>query len=148
MGLKEQILEDIKAAMREKNQDKVATLRFVQAAIKNKEIEVRPNEITDQDVAAVLKKLAKQRKDSIEQYQKGGREDLVAKESAELAFLEVYLPKPLSREEMEALVKEAINETGASSMKDMGGVIKATIAKSQGRADNKTVSEIARGLLQ
>lgn len=148
MTLKEKILDDTKTAMKAKEADKVSTLRFLQAAIKNKEIEVRPNELTDDDVLSVLRKSVKQRQDSIEQYRAANRADLADKEQAELAIIESYLPQQLSAEVIEKFVKEAIAETGAKSMKDMGGVMKVVMAKTQGAADNKVVSEIVKKTLQ
>ncbi|MCJ8275534.1 MAG: GatB/YqeY domain-containing protein, partial [Bdellovibrionales bacterium] len=140
MSLKEQILADIKDAMKAKEADKVSTLRMVNSSIKNKEIEVRPNELTEQDVLSVLKKLSKQRKDSIEQFQKAGRDDLVQQEQKELQIIEGYLPEQMGEDQVKAIVQEVINETGASSMKDMGKVMQAVLAKTDGAADNKLVS--------
>lgn len=148
MGLKEQIMENIKSAMKSKEQVRLDTLRFLQAAIKNREIELRPDPINEDEIMGVVKKLAKQRKESIEQYQNGGRPDLADKEQVELKILEEFLPQALSKEQTEALVTAAITELGASTVKDMGGVIKAVIAKSQGAADNKLVSELVRNRLQ
>ena len=148
MSLKDQILSDIKAAMKARESDKLATLRFVNAAFKNKEIEVRPNELTDADCLAVLKKLGKQHKDSIEQYKKAERADLVEKEQAELAIVEQYLPEQLSKEKIEEVVAQVLTETGITDMKQMGQVIKAVGEKTAGAADNKIVSQIVREKLQ
>lgn len=148
MPLKQQILDDTKTAMKAKEMDKVTTLRFLQSAIKNKEIEIRPKELTDDDVIAVLRKSVKQRQDSIEQYNSAGRADLADKEKAELAIIEGYLPQQLSADIIEKYVKEAIAESGASSMKDMGNVMKLVMAKTQGAADNKVVSELVKKSLQ
>ncbi len=148
MELREKILADIKTAMKEKNQVKVDTLRFLNSAIKNREIEMRPNPITAEEVLGVVKKLSKQRKESIEQYQAGGREDLVASETAELKILEAYLPQQMSREQLEGVVASVIADLKASSPKDMGGVIKEVIARTKGAADNKMVSELAKAKLQ
>lgn len=120
---------------------------MLQAAIKNREIELRPNAITPDDVLAIVKKLAKQRKESIEQFQQAGRQDLVDQESAELKVLEVYLPAQMGREQVEALVTESIASLGAKSVKDMGAVMKDVIAKANGAADNKLVSEIIKSKL-
>ncbi len=144
MPLKQQILDDTKTAMKAKDMDKVNTLRFLTSAVKNKEIEVRPNELTDDDVLSVLRKSVKQRQDSIEQYKNANRADLADKEQAELTIIESYLPKQLSADVIEKFVKEAIAESGATSMKDMGGVMKLVTAKTQGAADNKIVSEIVK----
>jgi uncharacterized protein len=148
MSLKQQILDDTKDAMKARNADKVNTLRFLQAAVKNKEIEVRPNALTDEDVVTVLRKSVKQRQDSIEQYVSAGRTDLADKEKMELSIIEGYLPKQMSSDQIEAVVKQAIKDVGATSPKEMGAVMKAVQAKTQGTADNKIVSEIVKKLLQ
>lgn len=147
MELREKIMNDMKNAMREKDQVRLDSIRFLQAAIKNREIEARPNPITPDDVMAVIKKLVKQRKESIEQYQNANRQDLVDKETSELKILEAYLPSQMSREQIEKIVTETVAELKASSIKDMGPVMKAVSAKTQGAADNKLVSEIIRSKL-
>jgi uncharacterized protein YqeY len=147
MGLKETILADMKEAMKTQQAVKLSALRFLQAAVKNREIEVRPNAITEQEVLAVLKKICNQHKDSIEQYTKASRQDLVDQEKAQLDILEAYLPKQLPKEEVEKLVAAVIAETKASSMKDMGAVIKGVIAKAAGAADSKMISEIVKAKL-
>ena len=148
MGLKDQIVADVKSAMKNKEQDKLSTLRMLHSEIKNKEIAVRPNELSEDDILAVLKKLAKQRKDSIEQFGKANRQDLVDKETAELAVLEAYLPEQMGKEQIETIVAEVITAESATSMKDMSRVMKAVMAKTQGAADNKLVSELVRAKLQ
>lgn len=148
MSLKEQIMADVKSAMKNKEQDKLNALRFIHAAIKNKEIEVRPREANDDDVLAVLKTLAKQRKDSIEQYEKGGRTDLADKEKFELNIIESYLPQQMSREQVEAVVSEVISALNATSIKQMGAVMKEVLAKTAGAADGRMVSEIVKSKLQ
>jgi uncharacterized protein YqeY len=145
--IREKIMSDMKTAMRDKDQVKLDSIRFLQAAIKNKEIEMRPNPITADDVLSVIKKSAKQRKESIEQYQAANRQDLVDKEAAELKIIESYLPAQLGKEQVEALVVAAIAELNAKSVKDMGPVMKAVMAKSGGAADNKLVSELIRAKL-
>lgn len=147
MEIREKIMNDMKAAMRDKDQVKLDTIRFLQAAIKNREIEVRPNPISAEDILAVLKKSSKQRKESIEQFKQANREDLAAKEEAELKIIEAYLPSQMSREQIEALVVATIAELKATSVKDMGAVMKAVIAKSAGSADNKVVSEVIKSKL-
>lgn len=147
MEIREKIMNDMKTAMREKDQVRLDAIRFLQAAIKNREIEVRPNAITADDVLAVLKKLVKQRKESIEQYQAANRQDLVDKEASELKIIETYLPAQLSKEQIEAVVAQVIAETKASTIKDMGPVMKAVMAKTGGAADNKLVSELIRAKL-
>lgn len=147
MEIREQLMADVKTAMKEKNQVKLGALRFLQAAIKNREIDLRPNPITPDEVLGVIKKLVKQRKESIEQYQAGNRQDLVDQESAELKVLEAYLPAQMSRDQIEKIVTEVIAALGAKSVKDMGPVMKEVIARSAGTADNKTVSEVIKSKL-
>ena len=133
--------------MRDKNQVKLNTLRFLQAAIKNREIELRPNPINADEVMGVIKKLVKQRKESIDQYQAGGRQDLVDQEAAELKILESYLPAQMGRDQIEKVVTEVIAALGAKTVKDMGPVMKEVIARTAGTADNKTVSEVIKSKL-
>jgi uncharacterized protein YqeY len=147
MEIRERIMNDIKVAMKEKNQVRLGALRFLQAAIKNREIDMRPNPITHEEVIGVIKKLVKQRKESIEQYQAGGRQDLVDQEAAELAILEELLPAQLGQSQVEQVVKDVIVSLNAKSIKDMGGVIKEVIVRTQGNADNKLVSEIVKKAL-
>jgi len=147
MGLREQIDADIKNAMKSGAKEKVSTLRMLTAAIKNKMIEKRPAELTEVDVQDTVRSLIKQRRDSIEQFTKGGRQDLANKESSEVAMLEIYLPQQLPREEVERMVREAISQTGAQGAKDMGKVMKALVPMVAGRADNKMVSELVKKIL-
>lgn len=147
MEIREKILADIKSAMVSKDTLKLNTLRFLNAQIKNKEIDSRPTPITSDDIMAVLKKLVKQRKESIEQFAAAGRHDLVDAESAELKILETYLPAQMSRTQIEALVIEVIAATGAKTIKDMGTVMKETQARSGGSADGKMISEIIKSKL-
>lgn len=147
MDLREQIMSDVKTAMRDKDSLKLNTLRFLQSAIKNREIELRPNPINGDEVMAVVKKLVKQRKESIEQYVAGGRQDLADQEAAELKILEAYLPAQMGRDQIEKLVVDVIQALGAKTVKEMGPVMKEVLARSGGAADNKTVSEIVRAKL-
>lgn len=147
MEFREKLMADLKAAMFAKESLKVNTIRFLQAAIKNKEIDSRPEPITADDVLTVLKKLVKQRKESIEQFQNAGRQDLVDQETAELKILEVYLPAQLSREEIEKIVGSVITHLGATSVKDMGAIMKEVVVRTQGSADNKLVSEVIKSKL-
>ena len=147
MELKDQLMVDIKAAMIAKDSVKLNTLRFLHAAIKQKEIDSRPNPLTADDVMAVLKKLVKQRKESIDQFTTAGRTDLVDQETVELKVMEVYLPAQMSREQIEQVVADVIKETGASTIKDMGTVMKAVQAKTAGTADGKTISEVIKSKL-
>ena len=148
MEIREKLTSDMKDAMRAKDQLRLEAIRFLQSAIKNKEIELRPNPISSEEVLAVVKKLVKQRKESIEQYQAANRQDLVDKESAELKILEAYLPAQMGRDQIEALVTATIAELKASTVKDMGPVMKAVLAKAGGSADNKLVSEVIKAKLQ
>jgi len=146
MGLREQIDSDIKGAMKSGAKDKVSALRMLSAALKNKQIEKRAP-LTDGEISDTVRSLIKQRKDSIEQFGKGGRQDLVDKETAEVAILEVYLPQQMAREEIEKIVREIIGQTGAQGAKDMGKVMKALVPVLAGRADNKLVSELVKSSL-
>ncbi len=146
MSLKEQIKNDIKEAMRAKDTAKRDTLRNLNAAIKQIEVDER-RELSDADVEAILMKYAKQREDAKSQFAQAGRDDLVAKEEVELAIVKSYLPEPLSEAELESLIREIISETGAEGMKDMGRVMGAAKAKVGSRADGGTISKIVKGLL-
>lgn len=148
MELREKIMTDIKQAMRDRDQVRLDSLRFLQSAIKNREIELRPNAITAEEVMGVIKRLVKQRKESIEQYQAAARQDLVDKESLELKVLEAYLPSQMSKEQVESLVAQVIESTGAKSVKDMGAVMKEVLARAAGTADNRMVSEVVKAKLQ
>lgn len=147
MEILPKIMGEIKEAMKAKDSVKLNTLRFLQSAIKNREIELRPNPMTDDEAMGVLKKLVKQRKESIEQYKAGNRQDLVDQETAELKILEAYLPAQMTKEQVEKLVADVMAATGAKSIKDMGPVMKEVLARSGGAADNKLVSEIVRAKL-
>ncbi len=147
MEIRERLTAEMKDAMRSKDQLRLDAIRFLQAAIKNKEIELRPNPITAEEVLGVVRRLVKQRKESIEQYQAAKRQDLVDKESAELRILEAYLPAQMGKEQIEKIVVDVITEVKASSIKDMGMVMKAVMVKTSGNADNKLVSEVIRSKL-
>lgn len=148
MALREQILSDIKEAMKKKDSHRLTTLRMLQSAVKNKEIELRPKEIADADILDVLKKLVKQRQESIEQYQSAGRNELADKEKTEIEILSVYLPEQLSEDKVQEIVDKTVNELGASSMKDMGAVMKEVVARTEGAADNKVISQLVKARLQ
>lgn len=149
MSLKEKIVSDMTAAMKAKDANRLSTLRMAKSALMNEENKRGIGTVlTDEEVMKVLQSLVKQRKDSIEQFTKNGRMELAEKEKAELAVLDEYLPQAASTEEIEAAVAEAISETGATSMKDMGAVMKAALAKLEGKnADGKTVSETVKAKL-
>jgi uncharacterized protein YqeY len=148
MSLREQITNDLKSAMKEKNPEKLSALRMVQAAFKNREIELRPAAMPEEECLTVIKKLVKQRKESIEQFAAAKRQDLVDAETKELALLETYLPAQMGKEQIEKLVTEVIASLGATTIKDMGKVMKETSARTGGAADNKLVSEIIKAKLQ
>jgi len=146
MELREKIEDDTRQALKSGAKDKVSTLRMLNAALKNKQIDKRRS-LTTEEVIETVRSLIKQRKDSIEQFTKGGRQDLVDKETAEVAILEAYLPKQLAGEELEAMIRDAIAQTGAQSARDMGKVMKALIPMVGGRADGKLVSELVKNAL-
>lgn len=150
MGLKEKIVSDMTAAMKAKDANRLGTLRMVKAAIMNEENKRGVGAVlSNEEITKVLNSLVKQRKDSIEQYTNSGRAELAEKEQSELVVLEEYLPQAASVEEVTAAVMEAISETGASSMKEMGAVMKATLAKLAGKTvDGKLVSETVKAKLQ
>ncbi len=147
MEIREKIMADVKSAMVSRDTLKLNTLRFLQSAIKNKEIELRPNPISLEDVMTVIKKIVKQRKESIEQFSTAGRQDLVDQEAAELKIMETYMPAQMSKDQVEKLVSEVIASTGAKSIKDMGSVMKEAQARSGGLADGKMMSEIIKAKL-
>jgi hypothetical protein len=144
--LKERITEDMKAAMRAAEKERLSTIRMVQAAIKQREVDERIV-LDDAQVIAVLEKMVKQRKESIAQFEQGGRQDLADKEQAEIVLLQSYLPAQLSDAEIDALIKEAVATTGAASVKDMGKVMAAVKAKAAGRADMGAVSARIKAVL-
>ena len=147
MSLKERITSDMTAAMKSKEAARLSTLRMVKAAVQNREIE-KGGELTDEELTKLLQSLVKQRRDSVEQYEKAGRAELAEKERAEIVVIEGYLPQAATREEIERAVAEAVAETGASSLKEMGAVMKAALARLAGRnADGKAVSEAVRSKL-
>jgi uncharacterized protein YqeY len=147
MSLSKQIVADLTTAMKAQDAAKTSTLRMVKAAMMNRQIE-KGSELDDEDTQKLLRSLVKQRRDSIEQYQKAGRQELVDKEQAEIDVIETYLPQAASQEEIEHAVAAAIAETGASSMKDMGKVMKAAQAALAGKnADGRLISEIVKAKL-
>lgn len=142
--LEQQISKDYITAMKAKDKDKSATLNFLRAKIKDVKIEKRVDQVEDTDVIVVIKKQVKQLQDSITQFKEAGRDDLVEKEQIQLDIIKVYLPEDLPAEKVQEFVKEAIAETGASSMKDMGSVMKAVMVKTAGNADNAMVSQLVK----
>ena len=139
MALKERVTEDMKAAMRSKEAERLGTIRMILAAIKQREVDERIT-LDDTQILAVLEKMIKTRKESIVQFQSGGRADLVEKESKEIALLQSYMPVQLSEGELDALVAEAIQQSGAAGIKDMGKAMALIKQKAQGRADMAAVS--------
>ncbi len=147
MSLKDTIIADLTAAMKAKDAGKLSTLRMVKANLMNRQIE-KGGELTDEEIQKALQTLVKQRRDSVEQYEKAGRADLAAKETSEIGVIEAYLPRAATPDEIAAAVAAAVNETGASSMKDMGTLMKAAMANLAGKsADGKLVSEAVRAKL-
>jgi uncharacterized protein len=134
MALKERITEDMKAAMRSGEKERLGVIRMITSAIKQREVDERIT-LDDVQVLSVLEKMIKQRKESMTQFQAGNRQDLVDKEAAEITLLQGYLPAQLSEAELDAMIKEAIAATGAASVKDMGKVMGIIKSKAQGRAD-------------
>lgn len=148
MSLKEKLTEDMKAAMKAKEEGKqrLSVIRMVRGAIRQQEIDGKV-ELDDEGVIAVISKEVKQRRDSIEEFKKGGREDLVAQNEADVAILMEYLPQQLSEEEVRKIVQEAVAESGATSQKEMGKVMKVLMPKVKGRADGKLVNNLVREIL-
>jgi hypothetical protein len=147
MAFLDRINEDLKAAMKNKESERLSTLRMVKTAIKNREID-KMAALTDEEAMKVLQSLVKQRRDSIEQYQKAGRTELADKEAAEIKVIEEYLPAALDEAAITRAVEETIAETGASSMKEMGAVMKAVMAKLAGQTvDGKVVNQIVKSKL-
>ena len=138
MSLQARIQEDMKAAMRTGDKNRLGCIRLIMAAVKQREVDERIT-LDDTQLIGVLEKMGKQRRESIAHFQAGGRADLVAKENAELDIINAYLPAPLAGAELDALINEAIGETGAASIKDMGKVMALIKSKAQGRADMSAV---------
>jgi uncharacterized protein YqeY len=144
-GLKDRIGEDMRTAMKRRDQVRVSTLRMLMAAVKNAEVQgAQARELSDEEVVGVVGREAKRRKEAIEAYSGAGRADLAEKENAELAVLQEYLPEALSNVEVEAMVDAAIAETGATGPKQMGEVMKAVMPKVRGRADGAAISAIVK----
>ena len=147
MSLKEQLTNDMKEAMKAHEKDRLAVIRMVRGAIRQQEIDGK-KELNDDDVIAVISKEVKMRKDSIEEFTKGGRDDLVTKTQAEIEILLPYLPQQLSEAEIRELVEAAVAKTGATTQKDMGKVMGVLMPQVKGRADGKLVNTIVRSFLQ
>lgn len=147
MSLKQQIIADLTASMKAQDSARTSTLRMVKAGMVNREIE-KGGELDEDEMAKLLRSMVKQRRDSVEQFEKGGRPELVAKEQAEIEVIEAYLPQAASQNDIEQAVAAAVAETGAASMKDMGKVMKAVQAALAGKnADGRMVSEAVKAKL-
>ncbi len=144
--MRDDINRDMVAAMKSGDKDRLSTLRMLLSAIKYKEVDAK-HQLGDEEVVSVLSTLIKQRQDSIEQFSKGGREDLVQKESKEVEVLKGYLPPQLSADEVRDIIKKAAQETGASGPKDMGKLMKAVMPLVKGKADGKLVNDIVKEVL-
>ena len=144
MSLEDKISQDYVNAMKSRDSAKSTALNFLRAQIKNVKIDKRVEQVTDEDVIAVIKKQVKQRQDSIAQFTSGGRLDLAEKEEKEMALLKAYLPAEMSADQLKGIVEEMIKITGASSIKDMGRVMKEVLAKTAGAADNQAVSALVK----
>jgi len=147
MTLLERLSQELKAAMLSKDAERLSTLRLLKSAIGYAQIERKTETLPDAEVFAIIQKEVKKRREAVEQFEKGGRPELASKEKQEIPVLESFLPKPLSAEALEQLVRAAIQETGATGKKQMGQVIKAVQAKAAGRAEGKVISELVGKLL-
>jgi len=147
MSLQQRLGDDLKAAMKSSDSLKTSVLRMVKAAIKNKQVEKR-EELSDEEIISVISTLTKQRRESIDLFSKGGREDLAEKERQELAMLQLYLPGQLSPEDLDRIIMEAINESSAEGVKDIGKVMRLIMPRVQGAADGKVVNQRVRELLE
>jgi hypothetical protein len=143
MSLSQQLSEAMKEAMRAKDSLRLNTIRQIRTSVKNKEIDER-RELDDQEIIGVISTLVKQRKESAQLYREGGRPDLAEKEEQEMAVLQEFLPAQLGEEEIRSIIEEAVTETGAASMKDMGKVMKVVTGRTLGRADGRLVSELVK----
>ncbi|MBI4686679.1 MAG: GatB/YqeY domain-containing protein [Nitrospirae bacterium] len=146
MSLSDKLSEDLKTAMKCGDKETLSVVRMVKAAVKNKEIE-KGAALSDEEIFSVLNSMIRQRRDSIEQFSRAGRDDLVNQETREAEILQAYLPPQLSEAEVEAIIKASILETGASGQRDMGKVMKAVMAKTKGQFDSKQLSELVKKAL-
>lgn len=147
MSLSDDITRDMKEAMKAGDKERLATVRLLLSAVKNKAIDLRTDELADEEVHSVVATLIRQRQDSIEQYTKAGRTDLADKEAREIEVLKAYMPPQLSEDEIREIVKSVAAETGATSMKEMGAVMNGVMARVKGRADGRTVNAIVKEVL-
>ncbi len=142
MSLEKKIEKDLIIALKAKEETKLSTLRFLKAALKNYAIEKKAKELKDRDIISIIRKQIKQRRDSMEAYEKGNRPDLLEKEKKELEILKTYMPEELSVDELKKIVSQAIEEAGAKTTREMGKVMSLVIPKVEGRADGKTISKL------
>jgi uncharacterized protein len=148
MSLHDRLSEDLKHAMKSRDQLRMDVIRMIKAAVLNKEVELK-KDLDDAEMSRIMTTMIKQRKESVEQFEKGNRAELAAKERKEIAIIESYLPKALSSEELAGMVESVIRETGATSLKDMGSVMKTVMARLVGQAvDGKQISDLVRAKLQ
>ncbi len=143
MSLEERLLEEMKLAMKSNDKFRLSTIRMIRSAIKNKEIELRKR-LEDEDVVRVIQAMMRKGEESIDQFQTGGRMDLVEKERKEIEILKSFLPQPLSQEEIMELIDQSIQETQASSLKDIGKVMKSIMPKIGGKADGKWINQLVK----
>ncbi len=153
MSLRQRIEDDIRTALKAGDKQRLSCLRMVKSKVQEKQVELRGTEgreaeLSDEDVTNVVSAYAKQRRDSIESYEQGGRKDLAANERAELEILTAYLPQQMNEDEVSAIVDDAVRESGASEPKDMGAVMKLVMPKVKGRADGKLVNRIVQSRLK
>jgi uncharacterized protein YqeY len=147
MSLSDRLTEDLKLAMKSRDQLRMDVIRMIKAAVLNKEVELK-RDLDDAEMSRVMTTLVKQRRESVEQFEKAQRTELAAKERKEIEIIESYLPKPLSPQELEAIVVSAVAETGSRSLKDMGTVMKAVMARLAGQSlDGKQVSDLVKSKL-
>lgn len=144
MSLLERLNNDMKEAMKSKEKDKLSVIRMIKASLQNEGIKLGKKELSEEEELTVLSREVKQRKDSLQEFEKAGREDLVEKIRTELQYVEAYLPKQLSEEELSEIVKETIFETGAASKADMGKVMAAIMPKVKGKADGSLVNKLVQ----
>ena len=143
MSLEERLVEEMKQAMRSSDKLRLSTIRMIRSASKNKEIELR-KKLDDEDVLRVIQGMVRKGEESVEQFQAGGRTDLVEKEQTEIEILKSFLPQPISQEEMLRIIDQSIEETQASSLKDLGKVMKSVMPKLGGKADGKLINQLVR----
>jgi uncharacterized protein YqeY len=143
MGLEERLVEEMKQAMKSNDKLKLSTVRMIRSALKNKEIDLR-KKLEDEDVVKVIQAMVRKGEESVEQFQTGGRMDLVEKEKSEIEIMKSFLPQPLSQEEILKIIDQSIQETQASSMKDLGKVMKSVMPKIGGKADGKLINQLVK----